>query len=344
MTYDEWLRVFGFNPWHANQLAWRKVPVTSDCPSVTFEYAWQGVDRAGRAEIRDAIEEAERQIHEYTSVWPTARYVEQDYPHARGRSTLFEAMPVKMGLRITEDLGEKTVTLEDMDSDGIKETAVVTIDAPVNGDVRLRFMEADLGAAPNRDLRPYSVEGTKIKLHAYSIVRPTRVEGPTPVAMDPDANGVLATSLRVLVDSYDAQKAATVHYTDGSTRDFPVVISHGEGRAAYRLDYGDCFDFQGDCRLPMKVTVRGVFGVTDGSWDRVVARLAAANMARPICACSAANRELFNWQFDLSTVGASDVLYQTPADAENPFGSRRGQVHAWRFVQDNAVKTGFIAG
>lgn len=340
MTYDEWLRVFGFNPWHANQLAWRKVPVTSDCPSVTFEYAWQGVDRAGRAEIRDAIEEAERQIHEYTSVWPTARYVEQDYLHVRGRSTLFEAMPVKMGLRITEDLGEKTVTLEDMDSDGIKETAVVTIDAPVDGDVRLRFMEADLGSAPNRDLRPYSVEGTKIRLHAYSTVRPLRLEGPAPVPMDPDAVGVLAPTLRVLVDRYDETKAATVYYSDGSSRDFPVVISHGEGRAAYRLDR---FVVE-DCHRPLKVVVRGVFGVTDGSWDRVVARLAAANMARPICACSAANRELFNWQFDLSTVGASDVLYQTPADAENPFGSRRGQVHAWRFVQDNAVKTGFIAG
>ena len=64
-------------------------------------------------------------------------------------------------------------------------------------------------------------------------------------------------------------------------------------------------------------------------------RLAAAELSTRVCACDTANRELYRWQFDLSrAAGANDEQYQISAnDLDNPFGTRAGQVAAWKEVK-----------
>lgn len=98
------------------------------------------------------------------------------------------------------------------------------------------------------------------------------------------------------------------------------------------------------CTEPDRVTVRYLAGyplASDGqmdqTWRVIVARLAAAELARPICACDEANRELYRWQFDLArSSGAADEAYGavSPEDLSNPFGTRRGHVYAWRQVKN----------
>jgi hypothetical protein len=70
-------------------------------------------------------------------------------------------------------------------------------------------------------------------------------------------------------------------------------------------------------------------------WQVIVARLAAAELARRICACDEANQELYHWQFDLSrAAGANDEQYSiSPPDLDNPLGTRRGQVWAWKQIR-----------
>ena len=104
------------------------------------------------------------------------------------------------------------------------------------------------------------------------------------------------------------------------------------------------------CRPPDRVTIRYQAGLPlDGiqmqeAWAIVVARLAAAELARPICACTSANKEIFEWQTDLSRTGATDTLFAAPNDMTNPIGSRRGQIYAWRFMQRQQVTRGLYAG
>lgn len=89
------------------------------------------------------------------------------------------------------------------------------------------------------------------------------------------------------------------------------------------------------CHLPDRVRVRYYAGDDDAcKWDTIVARLAAAELARPICACTTANRELARWQFDLArSAGANDEQYVlSPNDLDNPLGTRRGQVYAYKDV------------
>jgi hypothetical protein len=81
------------------------------------------------------------------------------------------------------------------------------------------------------------------------------------------------------------------------------------------------------------------------AWRVTVARLAAAELARPICACDEANREIFRWQFDLArTAGAGDEAYGAIAagDLDNPFGTRRGHVYAWRQVKQLRQQLGIL--
>lgn len=96
------------------------------------------------------------------------------------------------------------------------------------------------------------------------------------------------------------------------------------------------------CRPPDRVLVRYLAGYPldssgqmDQKWRVIVARLAAAELARPICGCSDANRALAYWQFDMArTSGANDEAYGavSATDLDNPLGTRRGAVYAWRQI------------
>jgi hypothetical protein len=104
------------------------------------------------------------------------------------------------------------------------------------------------------------------------------------------------------------------------------------------------------CRQPDRVTVRYLAGYpldTDGQmldrWKHIVARLAAAELSRGICACDHSNRELYNWQYDLarSTNAAGESFQVGREELSNPFGTRRGHVEAWRSVRYDRLLRGF---
>lgn len=101
---------------------------------------------------------------------------------------------------------------------------------------------------------------------------------------------------------------------------------------------------------PDRVIVRYLAGVprengqVAGHLRPIIANFAAAQLARPICACDVANRQLYEQQFDLSrAAGMNDEQYATSADVlSNPFGARRGAVNAWRWLQNQRIVTGFV--
>jgi hypothetical protein len=106
------------------------------------------------------------------------------------------------------------------------------------------------------------------------------------------------------------------------------------------------------CDMPDRATISYQAGIPldsrgqmDLYWQTIVARFAAAELARPICGCDDANRELARWQFDLArTSGAGDEAYGAISqdDLNNPFGTRRGHVFAWRAIQNPQQWRGFL--
>lgn len=108
------------------------------------------------------------------------------------------------------------------------------------------------------------------------------------------------------------------------------------------------------CRFPDRILIRYLAGLpldADGqmqaAWRPVVARLAAAELARPVCGCETANRELYRWQVDLArTGGNNDEQFGavSATDLDNPFGTRRGHIYAWRRVVELRRQRGIAAG
>lgn len=112
--------------------------------------------------------------------------------------------------------------------------------------------------------------------------------------------------------------------------------------------------FWSGCSQPSRVTIRYYAGYPLQSsnqqmasdWQMVVARLAAAELPIVICADNTGSHFLWHWQFDLArSQGVNDEQYQiSAADLDNPFGTRRGQVMAWKKVQNLRKLTGFLPG
>lgn len=100
---------------------------------------------------------------------------------------------------------------------------------------------------------------------------------------------------------------------------------------------------------PDRVEVRYLAGLSlvngqmDRTWQEVLTYLTLAELEGPICACESVRARVHHWQFDLArTAGANDEAYAiSPTDLDNPFGTRRGQVHAWKRVRDLRTLPGY---
>lgn len=125
------------------------------------------------------------------------------------------------------------------------------------------------------------------------------------------------------------------------------------GPAAYDASAGTWGQVAyGLCRAPDRITVRYRAGLPliDGQMQPhmrvLVARLAIAEMERPIGACAdSAGRVRHRWQYDLAqSSGNNDEAYSavSSADLDNPLGTRRGHVYAWREIRALRLLPGFL--
>jgi hypothetical protein len=232
------------------------------------------------------------------------------------------------------------------------------------------------GVSERWRVRPVSVSiagGTAtIKGKAWTIVRPVLYEGASSAALDPATAANFASTLavyRLYTSSADqgefvweTEPGGCVDCTSGvsnaqdpsaiSTVDARYVIRNSElgfvagETAAYDSTLGEwvaqawAYGY-----APTRVRVNYLAGrpMIDGRMMRqmmtVVARMAAAELSRRICACDVANRELYRWQFDRArSAGVNDEQYSIdPRDLGNPFGTREGHIWAWKQVKSLAL-------
>lgn len=91
------------------------------------------------------------------------------------------------------------------------------------------------------------------------------------------------------------------------------------------------------CEEPDRVLARYLAGYPLDHWGHmdqrmreIVTYLAAAELWRPVCGCSAATRAIDYLQLDLSKIGNTQELYHVSERVVmNQFGTRRGHVMAW---------------
>lgn len=108
------------------------------------------------------------------------------------------------------------------------------------------------------------------------------------------------------------------------------------------------------CKQPDRIILRYLAGADEreisnriysgGNWRQILARLAMAELPGCFCADSRSNQVLSHWQFDLARVaGANDEQYGTTGEIlNNPLGTRRGAVYAWRQIRSLRLTRGIL--
>jgi len=408
VTLKRWYNLMGINPWHGYQLAGTLVPLDSRCNSLVYEYAYQNANRAGRREIRESIERAYSQFKTYAHFEPRTTYKTVTIPYPKLADYMLQRFTAnddqgrwlslklpdgyiqQLGVEQSTFIASVSLTFQDLNSDGLFETATCTATVPSGTtaqDIQIRFASADLfdDSDATIDPRSISVVGTTatITLDSYTLVRPIlytgiNSQGYDPSVLPPTAGSPYASAIDVYTvecnsDGYTLNDAQAVlvwqsrplpalgyswlfntSTTDPSSAKYAIArggIRNAEqgivyiGQSVYDATSGTFsgrLDFS-NCAPPDQVIIRYKCGVSGTQYDQTIARLAAAELAKPICACEPANKTLGEWQFDLARTGASDEIYQTPGDADNPLGSRRGHIFAWRTIQQVQRVSGILA-
>lgn len=100
------------------------------------------------------------------------------------------------------------------------------------------------------------------------------------------------------------------------------------------------------CSEPDRVTIRSYsgypldsYGFVDPKWRRVVVALAVAELGNLVAGCSNANSKVYYWYQDLAKTGADPETYAySDKVLLNPFGTRRGHVYAWQYIDSGEIQ------
>jgi hypothetical protein len=280
-----------------------------------------------------------------------------------------------LGTMTVLSIGDAAVTLSDADGDGLSDTFTLSIATTVTDPDQLAvyFAAADRydgsGISDRWRITPVSVSiaggVATIKGRAWCIVKPVQYAGVRRTGLEATGS-VYATSLTVCRRAVDTtqQGAFVWEASPGAGCDTSDPSSYQLATARYIVRNSDAGIVAGEAAVldsdtgdwgatawpvsyaPERAQVNYTAGYTEGgpvmsAWMQVVvARLAAAELATKICACKDANREMSRWQFDLALQSGAEGVegYQVSFEDLNcPFGTRRGQIHAWKEIQRIAV-------
>lgn len=417
---DTWRKILAFNPWYFWQYEGGPIASTSSCPEVTYQYAWQNADAVGRAEILEAIEQAEARLTSFLRYSPAPHYIVENhqfphYPDVRvdkigyvggdGRwpaIQLNEGFIQKVGVQVRTLLDTVAVTYSDEDGDGLDESWSATCNVTFTDttQVAVYFQDTDrLDSDPVSE--KYRIQPVKVSISggvatirgkAWLMAPPILYEGVAPEPLDPTVAANFVSNIEVY-QLYTDPTGSTLDTAQAKliweTRPHPywctcsscqnvvpqnsldpaaegyamcrVALRDAElglvglGEAKYNSTSGVWTAVNWSvCRPPDRVEVRYTAGKPlvnnemSSRMQQVVARMAAAEMAKPICACADANRQLYYWQFDIARTGGADGEQYQAISADvlnNPFGTRRGHVEAWREVKDSLrLISGFAVG
>ena len=234
-----------------------------------------------------------------------------------------------------------------------------------------RFVDDDLCRFEIRPVRFKRKDANTIQVTGsyWLIVRPIKYEGlgnfpgynsdmtavDSSGSLDPSEPSNFAKQVDFYKRTISATNTATVDFVVGDTvnsytitatlqdkTNSQVVLGDGgstipcscQGAAPYGYPYP--YSNVNSLLPAQRIRINYRAGAQIRDWQAIVMRLAAAELARPICGCEQANRELARWQEDLSLTATSEAQYKVdPQLLNNPLGgTRRGHINAWSMIDD----------
>jgi hypothetical protein len=288
------------------------------------------------------------------------------------------AQPLTIGKLTHALIGTGNVAFSDEDGDGVAETFTATI-ATIETDATLLGayiavadrIGADKDASHERwRLQPVSITvasgNATITGPSYLLVKPAKQQAVRLQALDPADTSNLVTSIALYRAAYDTTQQGEFIWESGpdgecaSVGADPSAIGTSAARFVIRdpdLGYiaGEAAEYSTPASsyiavewpydwAPSRVRVHYKSGYDSRALTLAICRMAAAELARPICACQQAYREFSSWQQDLALVGGDNAVAVSQQDLDNPFGTRRGHIYAWKMAQQYKTSRVSISG
>jgi hypothetical protein len=377
LPLDTFRSFLQWSPWHFFQIGGGKVPVNSQCNTVVYEYGWQNGQTIGRSEMLEKIAYAEEKIasylrydvapryHDETQMWESHNPATYYYP-AWSVMTLQWGYVQAVGVQTLTSITSAAVTYSSQFNNGLNDTFSLSFATTVTdpNEIALYFAAADRydgsDASDKWRIRPVQVSITggiaTVRGPAWLLVKPVLYGNPLAAQLAPDDTANFVTTL----EAYRL-------WTDGTSTDAatsPGVIGYDKG-------YCNCGATEGQiaatatirdsatgivslssctsiCGCPAHAQVRYVAGLplVNGQmnpfWAEVVSMVTLAELPGPICACKEANKRIEHWQVDLARTGAGESYGMISGeDLNNPLGTRRGHVEAWKRIAQLRNMRGF---
>lgn len=281
-----------------------------------------------------------------------------------------------IGALTVETIADAAPAITDADGDTLYDTFTLTVNTSITDatQIAVYFAAANrldsAGLVERWRIQPVSVAISggvaTITGRAWSIIKPALYEGVGTGQLNPQTltnYPTLLTVARRYIDTSNQGAFIWESSPGGScaTDTDPSAIDSTDARFVIRnsdvsLIAGEAAVMDADTSEwlsngwpvdypPERVTVNYIAGepLVNGQMSErykvIIARFAAAELARPLCGCEEASAAASYWQFDLAqTAGAQNgETYAAPfAAMDNPFGTRRGHVYAWSELKGGA--------
>jgi hypothetical protein len=238
LSLEQWRQQIHYNPWHFFGWVGVKVPVTSQCNTVVKQYAWQQQNAVGRAEIMQAIVEAEKRLTDYLNYSPAPHFIQEevkDYPRfydkqfwarypldARGEwkpVTLKEGYVQGVGTESLVLINTTNVVYSDSTGYGLNDTFTLTVTTSVTDPSQLAvyFAAADRlnseAAGERWRIQPVSVAiaggVATIRGRAWLLGKPILFERYDAPDLDPSTASNFVSTLEVYQRTFDPNGQTT---------------------------------------------------------------------------------------------------------------------------------------
>lgn len=356
---DTFRQVMGIDPWHFWQM---KIP--TGCSDTYAHYRWICDGTPGRYDFTQALLMAEQLLAQKLDYWPGTRYTKGEVIKLTPprQSVLYNRMPMKLQTRWmhVKDVGHETLTLvaDVLVVYTALDDVVMTIAVPDGTLANEIVVCYDGTTVPIRPIHvTVSANVATITIKKWLMADPSLWE--TCDVIDPDDTDNLLSSVSVYRVTYNQQLAILlvwepeIQYCGCLEETCSVCTNAAHLACAVRGDYKNgLIGWQAaeyansawlghqfpSTRYPDLAYVNYLHGANPNPhkymslyWAQIVSHFAVSLMDEAACGCASVLNSLRYWMEDIGYVKDSSHTLG-PSDIDNPFGTRRGQIAAWKAV------------
>lgn len=382
LKLDHFSRIMGLNPLHFNQV-YVPGYEAQVCGEPIYQYSWQNADRVGREEIAQVIGEAERAIEDrlFYRLLPSYELDERQTidPRTIRLPTVKLAWGyfISGGVRVVESVATGSAIVYSVaDALGYSHTGTITCTVTFTDVEELSIYYPGHNGEDSWRIEPTSVVisggvATIVVPRERMVIESLLETYGGPTGVDGTDNALFLTTVDVSRDYLSGAQQADLLYLNPNctvgneySAQTGSLLARDYQSSIVRV-YPGSWDSTSESYTPQtciagrwpevaRVWYRAGWQdksltmpsrTLDEQWARAVSYLAVTMLDRPLCGCNSLEKITQYYGIDL-LLETSEERYHVGGHTDfvnNPIGTTRAAINAWRLVQQRAIGQGVVS-